>query len=166
MFILAIFPTSLHYALALSSPSIFLSRLPLVSPDSLLCLSSPQVSNTSSEQWSIVLYWAALISLLLPLLLPSIYMLWSFFLSAHSFPFHCLPTSWRSGGWNGKNGLKKQQRKRMSEGCRVCMKRWRREREKKVEKLAKEDRSWKETWNNGKWRTARWLLENGGLDRE
>lgn len=39
------------------------------------------------------------------------------------------------------------------------------EREKKIDKLAKEDRRWRETWNNGKW-TARSLLENGGLDRE
>lgn len=34
-----------------------------------------------------------------------------FFSSAHSFAFHCFPTSGRTGGWNGKNGVKKQQRK-------------------------------------------------------
>lgn len=55
-FSLAIIPTSLLRALALSSPSIFLSRFSLVSPDFLLCLLSAQVSNTSSEQWPIVFY--------------------------------------------------------------------------------------------------------------
>lgn len=58
-----IIPTSILHVLALSSTSIFVSLLPLVSPDSLLCLLSAQVSNTTSEQWPIVLYWAALVSL-------------------------------------------------------------------------------------------------------
>lgn len=158
-FSLAIIPTSLLHALVCLLP-VFLFCLPLVSPDSFLCPLSAQVSSISSEQWPIVFYWAAL-----PLLLPSIYLPRSFFSSAHSFPFHCLPTSGRTGGWNGKKWRKEATKKEV-EGFRVLCETVKEREKKEIDKLAKEDRRWRETWNIGKWRTARWLLENGGLDIE
>lgn len=73
-FTLDIIPPPLLHTLPLSSPSIPLPLLPLVSPDSVLCLPSAQVSNTPSEQWLIVFYWAALVFLPLPFFLPSLYL--------------------------------------------------------------------------------------------
>lgn len=155
-------PGYLLCALALSSPSIFHSRLPLAP---LLCLLSAQVSNTSSEQWPIVLYWAALVSLPLPLLLPSIYLPWLFFLPLTLFLFIVFPLLGGLVAEMEKKGRTKQQRKRMSEGCRVLYRTLKEKKKKRNWQIIKR-RRWREMWNNGKWKTARWLLENGGLDRE
>lgn len=160
-FSLAIIPTSLLHALVCLLP-VFLSCLPLVSPDSFLCLLSVQVSNTSSEQWPIVFYWAALVSLPLPFLLPSIYLPLSFFSTSHSFPFHCHPTSGRTGDWNGKKkeATKKEDEWRMhgfvwnSEG-----KREKRNRpiSKRIQKMERNMKQWEMKNSSlavGEWRTG------------
>lgn len=165
-FSLAIIPTFVLRALTLSSPSFFLSRLPLVSPDSLLCLLSAQVSYTSSEQWPIVFYWAAHVSLPLPLLLPFLYLTWSFFLFCSLFCFSLFSHFWEDWWLKWKKWRKEATKKRVwVNDAGFCLKQWRRER-KEIDKFAKVERRWREMLNNGKWRTAGCLLENGGLDIE
>lgn len=135
-FSLAIIPTFLLRALTLSSPSIFLSRLPLVSPDSLLCLLSAQVSYTSSEQWPIVFYWAAHVSLPLPLLLPFLYLTWSFFLFCSLFCFSLFSHFWEDWWLKWKKWRKEATKRReWVKDAGFCMKQWRRER-KEIDKFA------------------------------
>lgn len=110
----------LSSTLPLSSPSIFLPLLPLVSPDSVLRLPSAQVSNTPSEQWLIVFYWAALVFLPPSFFLPSLYLPCPFSLPLALFLFIVFPVL---GGllveMKKVEGGRKQKGMSMSEGCRV-----------------------------------------------
>lgn len=81
--------------------------------------------------------------------------LFSFSLSSHSWEDWWL--KWKK--WRKEAANKEDE-------WRVFYKAVKERKRKEIDKFAKVGRRWRETWNNGKWRTARWLLENGGLDRE
>lgn len=72
----------------------------------------------------------------------------TFFSSAHSFPFYCLPSSGRTAGWNEESGGRKQKGMSMSEGCRVLCETVKEKGEKNWQ-INKRRQRMRGTWNNG-----------------